>query len=253
MIIKLYNKKQYKENNEIEKNELDKILRIMVIRHIMKRYQEGLEIGIDEAGRGPLFGRVYTSAVILPDDFDVSILKDSKKFSSAKKRKEVASSIREKAVWTVTYADEHTIDTMNILQATLNSMHKSVDELLKNVDPTNVHIIVDGTMFKPYTYYAHGIQVIPHACIEKGDAEYAAIAAASILAKVSRDDYIEEMCQKYPLLDEYYGLYKNKGYGTSRHMQGIQQHGVTEWHRKSFSPCKTTVNSLSESTETSHD
>lgn len=204
----------------------------------MKKYREGIEIGIDEAGRGPLFGRVYTSAVILPDDFDVSILKDSKKFSSHKKRKQVAEIIKQKSVWAVCYEDEKVIDEMNILQATLHSMHKSLQTILTKVDPSTVHVIVDGTMFKPYTYYTNTIKVIPYTCIPKGDDQYAAIAAASILAKVSRDEYIDELCKEHPYLDERYGLVKNKGYGTAKHMKGIQDHGITPWHRQSFSPCK---------------
>ena len=207
----------------------------------MKTFQEGLEIGIDEAGRGPLFGRVYTAAVLLPDHFDRSILKDSKKFSNPLQRKKVSAIIREQAKWAITYADEATIDRINILQATLQSMHDSLHELVQQVDPTQVHVIVDGLVFNPYTYYTTSIQTIPYTCIAKGDVYYAAIAAASILAKVARDEYIEDLCKKYVYLDTYYGLSHNKGYGTVQHRNGILTHGITPWHRKSFAPCSTTL------------
>ena len=193
-----------------------------------------IEIGIDESGRGPLFGRVYVSAVILPkdDNFDFSKIKDSKKFSSKKKIKEVADYIKENSLyWTVQYEDEKVIDEINILQATQKCMHKCVDKIYPNIEGKNNMLLVDGNYFIPYNG-------IPSVCIEGGDNEYACIAAASILAKVERDEYIDDLCEKNPELKEKYSIHTNKGYGAKKHIDGIKEHGITEWHRKSFGICK---------------
>ena len=199
-----------------------------------------LEIGIDEAGRGPLFGRVYTAAVILPKDidFDFEKMKDSKKFSSKKKINEVAEHIKEKALyWSVTYNDETVIDTINIRQSVLKSMHQSIKNII--TEEKEYLLLVDGNDFRPFMRFKDDeLYPINHICIEGGDNKYCAIAAASILAKVQRDQYIEDLCSKYPLLDEYYGLSKNKGYGTKQHMEGLKKYGITGFHRASFSPCK---------------
>jgi len=192
-----------------------------------------LEAGIDEAGRGPMFGRVYTAAAIIPQDdtFVQPFIKDSKKLSE-KKRKEAFEYIKENAIdWSVSWKDELYIDNRNIYNATYDSMHTTLDKL--NVRPE--YILVDCSDFQIYT---ENCEIIPHKCVVKGDNEYASIAAASILAKVSRDNYIDEMCDKYPLLDEYYDLRKNKGYGTKKHLEGIQHYGISPWHRKTFGLCK---------------
>lgn len=208
---------------------------------MLKPYQneEGIEIGVDEAGRGPLFGRVYTAAVILPkNNFDHHRIKDSKLIKSKKKIKELSDYIKSNSIWAITYADEKEIDEMNILQATLYSMKQSIQKILTN-EPTT--ILIDGPYFHPIVRFNQIIQrmeQIPHECIVNGDNTYTCIAAASILAKVARDEYIEELCKENPLLDEKYGLLSNKGYGTKKHMDGIKQYGITEYHRKSFSPCK---------------
>jgi ribonuclease HII len=227
-----------------------------------------LEIGVDEAGRGPLFGRVYTAAVILPKEgdgngcetekkvFDYHKMKDSKKFTSSKKILEVAEHIKANALaWSVTYNDETTIDKINIRQAVLNSMHQSIKNVMdtyNNVDigtdtdtGTNTNkdkeyfLLVDGNDFKPYLRFQddHFVQV-NHTCIEGGDNKYCAIAAASILAKTERDKYIEELCEEHPELKEKYGLEKNKGYGTKQHLDGIKEHGISKWHRKTYGICK---------------
>ena len=195
------------------------------------------EVGIDEAGRGPLLGRVYTAAVILPyddDSIDFSSIKDSKKFTSEKKIQSVFEFIKNIAIdYSISYKDESDIDKYNILQATVQSMHDCIQKL--NIIPN--HIIVDGNYFKPYSYYDHDkeqLNTISHTCIKKGDASYYSIAAASILAKVSRDNYIKELCSKEPELNEYYHLLSNKGYGTKQHIQGIREHGYSKYHRKSF-------------------
>ena len=188
-------------------------------------------IGVDEAGRGPLFGRVYTAAVILPDGFDLSLLKDSKKFTSEKKIKEVSDYIKKNASYCISYQDEYYIDKVNILNATIKSMQQSVIGLLNTYDVSNVKIYVDGTQFKPCFYKD---KWLPYECVIKGDSLHKCISAASILAKVERDEYIRELCKENPELDERYGLLNNKGYGTKRHIEGIRTYGYCEYHRKSF-------------------
>ena len=173
-------------------------------------------IGVDEAGRGPLFGRVYTAAVILPDGFDLSLLKDSKKFTSEKKIKEVSDYIKKNASYYISYQDESYIDKVNILNATIKSMQQSVIGLLNTYDVSNVKIYVDGTQFKPCFYKD---KWLPYECVIKGDSLHKCISAASILAKVERDEYIRELCKEKPELDERYGLLNNKGYGTKRHIE----------------------------------
>ena len=216
---------------------------------LKERYHEDdyyIEIGIDEAGRGPLFGRVYTGAVILPKtDFDFSKMKDSKKFSSEKKIQEVAEYIKENAIaWAVSYNDEKTIDKINIRQSVLDSMHKSIKSILRERKEEEEHdenyfLLVDGNDFKPYITIKNGAFIpLPYKCIESGDDTYCAIAAASILAKVERDKYIKELCEENSILKENYGIDKNKGYGTKQHLEGIKNNGITKWHRKTYGICK---------------
>lgn len=206
-----------------------------------------LEIGVDEVGRGPMFGRVYSAAVILPksESFKYEVLKDSKRFTNEKKIKEVASYIKENAVaWAIGYEDEATIDNVNIRQATFKAMHKAISNVVateSNSPHKQFYLLIDGNDFKPYIYMNQNtdmLEQINHILVEGGDNKYCSIAAASILAKVARDDYIRDMCDKYPILDEYYGLLNNKGYGTAIHMEGIATYGITRWHRKSFGICK---------------
>jgi ribonuclease HII len=206
-----------------------------------------IEIGIDEVGRGPLFGRVYASAVVLPkdDSFDHYKMKDSKKFHSKKKIDEVSEYIKQNALfWTVQYEDEKTIDDINILQASQNTMHKCIKEIinqLKYDDFNNIKLLVDGNYFKPYITYdqvSKKIREIDYVCIEGGDNKFSSIAAASILAKVERDKYIDDLCEEHPYLIERYSLNSNKGYGAKKHIDGIKTYGITEWHRKSFGICK---------------
>lgn len=214
------------------------------------------EIGVDEVGRGPLFGRVYTAAVILPKDdtFDYSKVKDSKKFHSKTKIEEVSKYIKEKALaWYVSFEDEKKIDEINILQATQVSMHNSVfkvreqfnkilkDEGKEENKDYQYNLLIDGNYFKPITYLNkknNKIETIPHITVEGGDNKFASIAAASILAKVERDKYIDKLCEENPTLTEYYGINSNKGYGAKKHIDGIKEHGITIWHRRSFAPCK---------------
>ena len=201
-----------------------------------------IEIGIDEVGRGPMFGRVYTAAVILPKEgFDHSKMKDSKKFHSKKKINEVSEYIKENAIaWSIQWEDETVIDKINIRNATHSAMHKAIKEIYDKENDKNYVLLVDGNDFKPYIVIKENIlEQVSHVCIEGGDNKYTSIAAASILAKVARDAYIDELCVLHPELIEKYDLSNNKGYGTKKHMDGISEHGITEWHRRSFGICKT--------------
>lgn len=212
-----------------------------------------IEIGIDEAGRGPMFGRVYAGVVVLPKDtsFDHSQMKDSKKFHSKTKIQQVAEYIKENALaWAVEYEDEETIDEINILQATQSAMHKGIKNVLSQLTKDNPHnlqnydnilLLVDGNYFKPLTILNKDktkLEIIKYEMIEGGDNKYTSIAAASILAKVERDRYIEQLCDENPELIEHYDIDSNKGYGSKTHMDGIKKHGITKWHRKTFGICK---------------
>ena len=199
------------------------------------------EIGIDEAGRGPMFGRVYSAAVILPkdDSFKHEWMKDSKRFHSEKKILEVAEYIKNNATaWAIGYSTEEEIDFHNIKVATHLAMHKAIKQLI--LKDNKYHLLVDGRDFKIYNSIdeERGMIQIPHTCIEGGDNKYTSIAAASILAKVARDQYINDLCDNDNTLIERYDLKKNKGYGTKQHMDGIKQFGITKHHRKTFGICR---------------
>ena len=200
------------------------------------------ELGIDEAGRGPMFGRVYTAAVLLPNEenFDHSRMKDSKKFTSKKKIKECSDYIKENALaYSITYQEPEVIDKLNIREATLLSMHNAITNVIKHIESKkDIVLLVDGNDFKPYMYFDISYNNINHVTIKGGDNLYTPIAAASILAKVARDEYIDKLCEKYNKLNELYGISTNKGYGTSIHMEGITNHGITNLHRKSYGICK---------------
>ncbi len=201
---------------------------------MLKKYYNinKLEVGIDEAGRGPLFGRLYVGAVILPsEDLDTTNIKDSKKLS-ARKRLMVYDYIKENAIdYNVEYATAETIDNSNILVSVHQTMHMAVHKLLVRPE----FILVDGNSFP---LYQDKIGSINHVCIEGGDNIYTAIAAASILAKVEHDKYIEKICDKYEELEIKYDLRNNKGYGTAKHISGIKTYGISPWHRKTFGICK---------------
>ena len=211
-------------------------------------------IGVDEAGRGPLFGRVYTAAVILPPDislspteeenaFNYSLMKDSKKFHSDKKIRAASDYIKNHPAvnWAISYEEADVIDRINIRKATLQCMRTSIDTVMKKHAGSGYMLLIDGNDFIPMGKFnkdAGEMEYIPHTCIEGGDDKYACIAAASILAKVARDDYIEQLCDAYPVLDELYSLRGNKGYGAKKHIDGIREHGITQWHRRSYGICK---------------
>jgi ribonuclease HII len=203
------------------------------------------EICIDEVGRGCLFGRTYVAAVVLPKDgsIDGTHIKDSKKYSSKKKIKNVSEYIKQNCLYYhIAYVENDVIDKVNILQAVMQGMHECIRELIQEIDgdsgaKNDFLAIIDGNYFKPYTYFdatTNCIVELPYITVEKGDATYMGIAAASILAKVARDEYVGALCEKYPLLKEQYQLHTNMGYGTKAHLEGIQKHGITNFHRISF-------------------
>lgn len=193
-----------------------------------------IEVGIDEAGRGCLSGRVYAAGVILPNEYDSDLylqINDSKKISK-KKREELRKYIESIAIdYSVQYADIEEIEEKNILHATISTMHKVIDNL--NVIPDN--ILVDGNYFKHYKD-SHDI-IIPHQTVKSGDTLYRNIAAASILAKVYHDEHVLEMLNDSPECEKY-GWRANMCYGTKQHLDAIKQWGITKYHRKSFGICK---------------
>ncbi|MCD4682679.1 MAG: ribonuclease HII [Bacteroidales bacterium] len=178
-----------------------------------------IEAGCDEAGRGCLAGPVFAAAVILPKNFHNDILNDSKKLNE-KQRNELRIIIEEQAVsWAVASVSHDKIDEINILNASLLAMHKAIKKL--TIQPE--FLLIDGNMFKPY-------KKIPHQCIVKGDGKYAPIAAASVLAKTHRDEYMIKIHRKFP---DYFWE-KNKGYPTKQHIRAITLNGISPLHRKSF-------------------
>jgi ribonuclease HII len=213
---------------------------------LQKRYREDnyTEIGIDEAGRGPMIGRVYAAAVILPinEDFKHYEMKDSKRFHSEKKLRLMSEYIKENAVaWGIGYATEKEIDLHNIRKATHTAMHRAIKIITDKVDikHSDIHILVDGNDFTPYIIFEDNcLMQVQTSTIEQGDNKITSIAAASILAKVARDEYITELCAIEPELHEKYGLLKNKGYGTKQHLDGIREHGISQYHRATFGICK---------------
>jgi len=208
----------------------------------MKRfYQENeIELGIDEAGRGCLLGPLCVGAVIMgnmednPPPYEI---KDSKKCSPTI-RNILREYIGENTIaFNVRLIYEKEIDDVNVLQATMNGMHRCVDEITKEI--TIDRILVDGTYFNPYL--DSDFEPIDHICIPQGDNLYLNIAAASILAKEYHDEYLINLVKENPILEEY-GIHKNKGYGTKDHMDKLKENKLkgissTEWHRKSFKPC----------------
>jgi ribonuclease HII len=216
------------------------------------------EIGIDEAGRGPLFGRLYVAATVLPKDntFQHEKMRDSKTIKSRKKIEELSQYIKTNAIaWHIQYVEASVIDTINIRQAVLMAMHECAKQVIAQLQtiPNNDNdisqssyereymILVDGNDFTPHMIFDEthqNLREIPHETIEGGDNKYTCIAAASILAKNERDTYMEELCNTYPVLNERYGLAKNMGYGTKQHREGIEQYGITQWHRKTYGLCK---------------
>ena len=192
-------------------------------------YEDKIEAGCDEAGRGCLAGSVYAAAVIFPPDYQNEELNDSKQLTD-KRRKQLREIIERDAVaWAVGIVTPDEIDRINILNASILAMHRALDQL--KVRPEA--IIVDGNRFKPYheplTLNPEPI-ILPHTTIVKGDGKYLSIAAASILAKTYRDDYMDALAKDYPQYD----WLSNKGYPTKKHREAIRQYGITPFHRKTF-------------------
>jgi len=182
-------------------------------------YKGLIEAGCDEAGRGCLAGSVYAAAVILPEDYVNESLNDSKQLT-AKRRYELRDEIeRDALAWAVGIVTPAEIDEINILNASILAMHRALDGLRLRPEA----IIVDGNRFKPYNF-------IPYTTVVKGDGKYLSIAAASILAKTYRDDYMDRLALEYPQYD----WIDNKGYPTRKHRQAIAEYGITEYHRKTF-------------------
>ena len=183
-------------------------------------YQEELvEAGCDEAGRGCYAGPVFAAAVILPKDFEHPFLDDSKKLS-LEQRNELRPLIEKQAIcYSVASVDNDEIDIINILKASFKAMHLALDKLMH----TPQLLLIDGNRFTAY-------QKIPHHCIIQGDGQYASIAAASVLAKTYRDEYMQRLHDEFP----HYNWKNNKGYGTAAHRNAIAEHGLCKYHRRSF-------------------
>ena len=197
---------------------------------LKSHYYEGkIEAGCDEAGRGCLAGSVYAAAVILPEGYQNELLNDSKQLTE-KRRYQLREIIERDAVaWAVGIVTPEEIDKINILNASILAMHRALDQL--KVRPEA--IIVDGNRFKKYSPPLFGGgrgEALPHTTIVKGDGKYLAIAAASILAKTYRDDYMNKLAEEYPQYD----WISNKGYPTKKHREAIKQFGITPYHRKSY-------------------
>ena len=182
-------------------------------------YTDLIEAGCDEAGRGCLAGSVYAAAVILPKDYDNPLLNDSKKLTEKRRKELLDQIVRDAVAWAVGVVTPEEIDRINILNASFLAMHRALDQL--TIRPEAV--IVDGNRFKPY-------HDLPYTTIVKGDGKYQSIAAASILAKTFRDEYMDSIANEYP----YYDWQKNKGYPTKAHREGIREHGPSPYHRMSY-------------------
>jgi ribonuclease HII len=185
----------------------------------LKIHPKLIECGTDEAGRGCLAGPVTAAAIILPDDFVNNLLNDSKQLSLLR-RNELKPLIEQQAIaYSVTHVMMDEIDKINILQASITAMQRSIESL----ETRPQFIAVDGNKFRPF-------ENIPHQCVVKGDAKFLHIAAASVLAKTYRDAFMEKIHEEYPM----YNWKKNKGYPTAEHREAIKKYGITPYHRKSF-------------------
>lgn len=196
-----------------------------------------MEAGVDEAGRGSLAGPVVAAAVVWNPELSVGIpgipgielVRDSKKLSAGQRQRAREFILQHAVSWAVGEADAATIDSLNILNATFDAMHRAIDGIDVDIDM----LLVDGDRFRPYVASDRERMVIPHACIVEGDAKYLSIAAASILAKTHRDAIMASAHATHPQ----YGWDRNMGYGTRVHLDAIRQLGVTPLHRRTFAPC----------------
>ena len=197
------------------------------------------EIGVDECARGPLFGRLYTAAAVLPEEFDHHLMKDSKKIKSRKKMKDLSDYIKSHAIaYSVEFIEAEEIDKINIRQAVLKSMRQSITNVIDKLGSSEVFAVVDGNDFLSFK---HNDITVPFTTVKQGDNTYSFIAAASILAKYAHDTYIAELCDSEPELHEKYDLLNNVGYGTKKHIEGIEKYGISQYHRKSYARCKDAV------------
>lgn len=192
-------------------------------------YKEVVEAGCDEAGRGCLAGSVYAAAVILPPDYDNPALNDSKKLTDRRRHALREQIERDALAWAVGIVTPDEIDRINILHASFLAMHRAIDQLQLRPEA----LIIDGNRFDSYRV-GEGLpdegKTLPYTCIVKGDAKYQSIAAASILAKTYRDDYMDALALQYPAYD----WQSNKGYPTRKHREAIRLHGITPFHRRSY-------------------
>ena len=206
------------------------------------------EICIDEVGRGCMFGDVVISSVILPkiqsNTFDTKNIKDSKKFTNKQKLYMECDNITDNVFFHHTSSLSNVIvDDINILQAVMKGMHECALRCVQhiecyekdNFDATKILLVIDGNYFIPFHY--NGIE-ITNVTVKQGDGKYIGIAAASIIAKTTRDKQVIQLCREYPILNERYNIEKNVGYGSKAHLDGITQYGITQWHRKTFGTCK---------------
>ena len=193
-----------------------------------------LEIGVDEAGRGPLIGRVYAGAVIWGSKTkNNELITDSKKMSAKKRAQALEWIYSNVKAWGVGWAEPAEIDQINILEATKKAMDRAIENLKSkiNLDNQEITFLIDGTGWEKKFPGQKVKSVI------KGDATYLSIAAASIIAKEHHDKYIRDLCTEYPELNDKYDLTNNMGYGTKKHLNGLESHGNSDFHRKTFKPC----------------
>jgi ribonuclease HII len=212
-----------------------KVISVTPIYPIPFRKRDIIEVGVDEVGRGCIFGPVTSGAVIWPPDLDNEttrrLIKDSKELTEPQ-REEAYAYILENAVsWGIASLDNHEIDNTNISRAAIKTMHMAIDQTFINPQ----HIIADGNNF--YIYTDQKGEPVNHTTVIKGDNKYYSIAAASIIAKVTRDREMIKLEQDHPELIKY-GIASNKGYGAAVHTDAIKKYGLTDWHRRSFGPCK---------------
>ena len=205
---------------------------------MLKQFYEPdkIELGIDEAGRGCLFGPVCVASVVwLDEDPNPNLeIKDSKKMSE-KKRNILRTYILDNSISSsVKFIDNETIDRDNILESTMKGMHQCIDDVSSNINIDT--LLIDGPHFNMY-------DGISHVCVVNGDNTYKSIAAASILAKTFRDEYISRLVDENPELEKY-DIRNNKGYGTRKHLEAIREHGITKWHRKTFGICRKFIDTL---------
>ncbi|MGI6232119.1 MAG: ribonuclease HII [Prevotella sp.] len=190
-------------------------------------YTDCIEAGCDEAGRGCLAGSVYAAAVILPPDYDNPDLNDSKQLSPSRRYALREQIEHDATAWAIGVVTPEEIDRINILHASFLAMHRALDQLIVRPEA----LIIDGNRFDPYIPEDSAERkTLPFTCVVKGDAKFQAIAAASILAKTYRDDYMDRLAKEYP----YYDWQSNKGYPTAKHREGIRLHGPSPYHRKSY-------------------